>query len=361
MSREGGGTMKRQWSAWLARAIPSPAVAVLVTLSLPCGPSLATGASAPRGVGPLAIIAGWTIALVDLQGRVVARVRPRARSLISTTRATAVALPIVSASRSRLYYLDGDRQIRVLTLNGTTAAVATVPGNSHAHVAFAVSPDDRQMAVSVLDYAARPAHLTLYVQDLRTGRRHALLVSTQRYEWPIGWRSGALVLAVAASAYTAFGAPNPYEAWNGYHVVNAATGQRLATLCPGGAVTGPVVRVGTPCWRQEAWSVQSWTGGTRFTAHAPAGVSVLAPDGHQMAWRSALDDALFLLGPQDHRRRLAVRGYLGGWLDATHLLVGGVTGVGTGLCIVDVRSGRITPTAAQGRFVGVLPSDLGPY
>src|SRR6266849_6392693 len=127
----------------------------------------------------------YDIALVAVDGRVVTR----AHALKRTTFPDASELPYVSASNSRVYYLEGDREIHFLKADGTSGLVTTVPGSATAHAAFAVSPDDERIAVALLDYSVDPVALTLYVEDLGGAHHSELFTSTSKYVWPAGWHA----------------------------------------------------------------------------------------------------------------------------------------------------------------------------
>src|SRR2546422_2361862 len=71
----------------------------------------------------------YNVALVGADGGVAARAHAAERSPISD----AIELPYAMASRSRVYYLDGDRRVRFIKADGTTGIAATVPGNAQVH------------------------------------------------------------------------------------------------------------------------------------------------------------------------------------------------------------------------------------
>ena len=132
----------------------------------------------------------YNLALVRVDGKVAARASATKRSEI----ADASALPYVSASKSRVYYLDGDRTVRFLKPDGATGVTTSVPGGPHVHATFAVTPDDSRIAVGLLDYSVSPVKLTLYVEDLGGAHHAVIFTSTNHYVWPVAWHSGHLAL-----------------------------------------------------------------------------------------------------------------------------------------------------------------------
>lgn len=179
----------------------------------------------------------YTVELVAPNGQVAAR---QAASLPSTMPAGLVApTPLVSSSDTRLYFLNGDSEVRFLQPDGTMGIATHLPGSGQVRAAFAVSPDDRRIAVSLLDYSTRPIHLRMYVEDLAGGANHVDIFTATNgiAEWPIGWRDGDLVVAVGPIAVQNIW-PNPYNAGNSggpgpndaYHLVDPATGNRLAAV-----------------------------------------------------------------------------------------------------------------------------------
>jgi len=326
----------------------------------------------------------YDVALVDGTGGIVAvtRVATRADIEISSGRgggAMSMPLPPVSASRTRVYFLDGDRRVRSLAPDGTIASVTTVPGNVHAHATFAVSPDDRRIAVGVLTYsdASTSANGTririhngatstrIYVEDLRGGHRVELFRSDSAYEWPVAWHNGALVLAVAQLPGAQSGSPNPYFAYDGYHVVDASSGRRLAALCAGRDndqvfAYGPLVPPGTLCIRgaNQTPYVDDWTGGRRRLPGAPTSyTAILAPDGRRFADVNG-GGHIVIETANGARTVTGLKAAPLGWIDPTHLVVDSGTGSGPDR-VLDPRTGAVSTINLRPPhplFFGVLPT-----
>ncbi|HKV32150.1 MAG TPA: hypothetical protein VJT14_14175 [Candidatus Dormibacteraeota bacterium] len=259
----------------LPTANPSPTAAP--SASSPSTPSYGILVAFADGTGPQS--AGYDLALVAPDGKVAAKAHAAVRSFIHSPGngpggAAASDLPEVSTSSSRVYYLDGDGDVRSLRPDGSSAHVTQVPGTKTVHAAFSVTPDDRRIAVSLLDYALSPPAVRLYVEDLQGGGNHAEIFSSQKaWVWPIGWRQGKLVLAATSSppfsqqgiAWNPYGAPE-------YHVVDATSATRLATIGSGQdptgcQPTGPLSAGGSACYHRNAttggagyFSTLDWTG-----------------------------------------------------------------------------------------------------
>ena len=323
----------------------------------------AAPAGTPPPPGPAAVLeqlaspTTYTIGLVFADGRSAGPVTAGLRT-VSSTAGAAAAMPVFSASDSRVYYLDGDNEVRFLDRYGARGSATRVPGGSHSQSAFAVSPDDRRIAVAVVDDSATPSTTRLYVDDLAgSGGQVDLPVAAGARVWPVGWHGGELVLAMG-SAPTQSLAGNPYGTFGGYELVDATTGSRLGTLAcdPAGVLTpaGTACLVGgTPL------TVQDFAGRTRSLLGALHSVVTAAesPDGARVAfccvsgqlqlWDVAEGSvtALGSAGSPDY-----------GWIDATHLLVSDAPGQRPRA--VDVTTGASLPAAGQGRVVGMVPGGL---
>jgi hypothetical protein len=211
-----------------------------------------------------------------------------------------------------------------------------------------------------------------------------LVSSTHLTVWPIGWHDEAVVLAVGPPYVQNM--PNLYGASRGFQVVNATTGQRLASLCPNAPATGPlgmVVPSGIVCPKQEDLYVQDWSGRARLFYHAPGGtgpalyVAALALDGSRLAispcsskGESCPQPGVLLVDAHGQRTLITLReaALAGttlepkGWLSATHLVLQSTQSSQTGmpLYILDLRSRVLWPLAAgmPNHLVAVLPGGL---
>ena len=320
----------------------------------------------------------YNIALVGADGRVVARTPGAKRSYI----ADAIELPYVNASSSRVYYLDGDRNVRYLKADGTTGLAASLPGNAQVHAAFAVTPDDSRIAVALLDYSVSPVALTLYVEDLGGAHHAVIYTSNNHYIWPVAWHSGQLVVAYLGPNAVPFKSktilysnrdltsypygPSPYGGIN-FHVINPVTAVREAIISGGGA-SGLLSKAGTAVVQGDAddWNGNwiNWNSPHDYGSFSAAGS--LSPDGHMIAAccpQPGASGQLVIWSPGDQTRALPVNvtsiDWVG-WLDDSHLVTGFYQSGDGSPSVVDLSSNAVTPVDAHGIVAAIFPSNLEP-
>jgi hypothetical protein len=128
----------------------------------------------------------YTLSIVAPDGHVAASTTARKRTV------PYVQVGNLSTSATTVYYLDGDADVRFLRPDRSTGLATHITLGSKQAAAFAVSPDNLRIAVSVLDYTRYPVSTRLYVEDLHGGTNHVqLFYSSNVMEWPIGWHAGA--------------------------------------------------------------------------------------------------------------------------------------------------------------------------
>ncbi len=206
--------------------------------------------------------------------------------------------PPVSASADRVYFRDGDTNIRYIMPSGLKGDATTVPGGATTVSFFSVSPDDSRIAVVVEDFAAAGSiALRLYVEDLNGGGHHADIYSTTIFAdaggqtlWPMGWHQGQLVLALITACSNEPADVAPTE----WHVADASTGKRLATIkgsC--GVLSDWPSPSGVACLDHALWgtTVFNWAGKLTATTVANSynsGVALrqtgLSPSGQRIFW-----------------------------------------------------------------------------
>jgi hypothetical protein len=295
----------------------------------------------------------YTVNLVGVDGRVAATATGRKRSQPA---GILVQMPSVSASSTRLYYLDGDSSVMFLKPDGTSGAATTISVDSNSAAVFAVSPDDSRIAVAVITFPF-PAKTRIYVEDLTGGGHHIDLFSSGTVlEWPVGWHQGHLVIAVGANAHP----QNAYDGfiygYSGYHVADASTGTRLATICDGYMASVPPVPAGTVCANYPNFEVSDWSGTTRpAPADQGCGGGALSPDGSMIADCQGSPAVVTLVVQGGTQIATQFSGTPVGWIDSTHVVLSAANG---DLSIVDARAFTMTAIQAQGFFGGTIPGAL---
>jgi hypothetical protein len=318
----------------------------------------------------------YDIAVVSSSGAVAARAHPKQRSAISD----ALELPYVSASNSRVYYLDGDGDVRYLKADGTTGRTAAVPASPTVHAAFAVTPDDRRIAVALLDYSTTPVKLTLYVEDVGGAHHRVIFTSTNHYVWPVAWHAGQLVVAYLGPNAVPFKSkavlygngdlirypygPSPYGGIN-FHVINPTTAVRQAIISGGGA-SGLLSRSGVAVVQGDAdnWQGQwmPWNSPADYGSYSAAGS--LSPDGTVIA--ACCDQPggagrLVLWYPGGSSTALpvlAVSTDWVGWFDNSHLITGFYQRNDGTPAVLDINSMVVSAVNAHGIVAAMLPGGL---
>jgi hypothetical protein len=314
----------------------------------------------------------YTLAVVAADGRVVARQTAARRTLYPISSQMPLELPYVSTSSTTLYYLDGDAKLYSLPvdgLSGTPRLVRTLDVSPGVEVAFAVSPDDKRIAIGSLDFTRSPVHVELVTDSLAGGDRKVIYDSDTNYVWPVAWHGGLLVLAHSYGAFleqalkAAPAMDNPYWAIS-YHVVDPATANR-AVLMGSCTVSGPLSPVGSACiqggaidWRGNTapWGTNNWGAISAAAAISPDGQFIAAAQpGDETSlgiWRPHGELATYVVGPgaQDWA----------GWLDATHLVITSGTSLGFRPRVLEIAPGP-TPALfidAHGFYAARLPTDI---
>jgi len=296
-------------------------------------------------------------------------------------------LPEVSISSTRVYYLDGETQIRALSSDGAQQDVMNVDAPANTQVIFSVSPDDSRIAIAAITLAttnsAASFHDVMYVEDTGTAaHRVDIYSSTTRAEWPVAWRSGKLVVGVGpvdlGSYDTQYGAI-------GYHVVDPGTGLRAASLdcvqgllspagvacitgfCTGGTTCGPGT-VGKQGYdgAKTTFELPAGPPPRIFTAFQKG--AGLSPDGQRIAAPGYPTDSSQTTGDTylisgGSANLLTHAGSPLGWIDDTHLVLGN----GRQVYVIDTAnpsnvlsevSSLNVPNGIFASVAGVLPTNL---
>src|SRR5216683_1347967 len=356
----------------VAAASPAASSAIPGTAASPSAGSAGSSSASPYGVlvDLLTAPSLYNANVVGIDGRLWASIRLDKRTPISNASGRAIVLPYVSTSLTALYMLAGDWTVWSLRLPDGKQAVAThLQVGANMEAAFAVSPDDSKIAVSVLDFNRSPVHVLLYTDNLGGGNQHVIFESDSDYVWPVAWHSGLLVLAHAYGPYeddivkAAPGRDNPYSAVS-YHIVDPLTADRIYIL-GGCTVSGPLGPAGSGCiqggtidWQGNVsppWSTRDW--GSVSSAAA------LSPDGRWVAATSPDAPDRMLIWTPDGRVLTWVDGAgtrdWVGWIDDQHILTGSYLNAGFQSKVYNgVKDEVEHPVSVRGFYATRLPTDI---
>ena len=340
-------------------------------------PAASKGSEFAVLVDLFAATGSYDITIVGADAKVVARAHAAKRTVI----ADAAELPYVSTSNSRVYYLDGDSQVRFLTAQGATGLVTSVAGDATVHATFAVTPDDQRIAVALLDYGVSPVQLKLYVEDLGGAHHAEIFTSNSHYVWPVGWHSGQLVVGYLGPGSAPFNSkmvtyssrdkslypygPNPYGVIN-FHVIDPVTAERKAIISGGGAsgllskAGAAIVQGGMVDWNGAyGWNFPNGYGSYSAAASlSPDGQMIAAcceqpeSSGHLVIWYPNLSSTVL--------PATLTSGDWAGWFDSHRLITGFSQRTDGTPTVVDINTGWVMAADAHGIVAAMLPGGLDP-
>jgi hypothetical protein len=256
--------------------------------------------------------------------------------------------------------MDAQGAVRFLAPDGSTstAPIITLPaGTASRRSMFAVSPDDKQMAVVIDDFTSSGASTTLLMDQLPNGgAQNPVFTESGAYTlWPIGWHgTNNLVLAKAPSC-TQGGGPfccGPQE----LHVVDPNTATRRFVLgnSPSCVLAGSPSPAGAICESTSNYAQATqlnWTAGTvRTLAINGPTFAYLSPSGQMVAFVDNSGTS-FTIGAATIAGMFAC-----GWIDDQHVISGGDPQHQPR--VATVTTGAMVPVAAQGDCGGRLPGGL---
>jgi len=300
----------------------------------------------------------YTVSIVDVNGKVVGSAQASSPTAVTCADAAGAVVPLpVSTSDDRAYYMDSQGVVRFLTVQGETGRAATVRAGGGIRSMFAVSPDDRRIAVILNQYTSAGVALKLYVEDLNGGGNHLDIFSSSGATglWPIGWHGTDNLVVAKMPACSQGGGPfccGPIE----LHVVDPATALRRFTIGgPTCLIAGPPSAAGAVCEDTNFTraSVVNWNGVTMRMFPVPGPQpAYLSPDGRVVALFNyegtgvtKFDGATTTLNMQTC-----------GWIDSTHVIAGDYGQPPSR--IGDVTTGKVVTVAVRGTCAGRLPGGL---
>jgi hypothetical protein len=341
-------------------------------------PTASSGPSANPSEGNFGLLlTAGTLELIAASGAIAAHATVAAPSVNTCGEGTgAVLQPPVSASDDKVFYRDGDTQIKYLTPDGQTGDATTVPGGKSAVSFFSVSPDDQRIAVLVEDFSpATTISISLYIEDLIGHTNHSVIYtkSTPKVKngttlWPMGWHQDELVLAVYPPCTFEPAGITPIE----WHVSNSKTAVRIATIAasnctlssaPSPAGVACITSSGVTTLFDWAGEVLATTGpgsngGTGYaqTGLSPAGESIFFAIGLTIGAPPPVT-RIVQLGPGPYA---TVQGHTAcGWIDEDHLLApDAVIQFPAETPANKPVTTTVTPLAASGVCAGRFPGGL---
>lgn len=352
-------------------AAVSPIVATPATAG---PPSLGVLLAAPAGA--VMTTGMYFITIIADDGRVVASTKAREPSA-----ADGFFLPRVSASRTGVYYLEGDTEIRLLRPDGSSTTIRKVPGGAHDRVVFAVSHDDDRMVSTMLHYGPPAAGCLVscsatvssrtFVEQLTSGAGRSELVASFReldfsFAYPVGWHLGMIVLADGDPAIQNPAFVNPYAARDRYALVDPKAdrvAQRIGAA-PNGSVrcrpSGPLAAAGVACIGERSVSFWTWDGSFQtflgdsavmYDINVYRHPAALSPNGSRVA--VTLAGGRIVLPPSPARLPAAVSGSPIGWLDRERLVFLAFDAGKAGARIYDAARGSVSSVALSSESLTV--------
>jgi hypothetical protein len=291
-------------------------------------------------------------------------------AVVASTKVTRAAfhpndfMPWTSESLTHLYYLDNGTQVRYLDPDGSTGQVTQIFMGACQQAGFAVSPDDKRIAVAIFNFTGtgcnNPSYvgMQLYIEDLHGGTNNQVIFASSTVaEYPVGWFKGQLVVAVSTPLCCNALSINPYAATS-YHVANADTGVRRASLCDNSfGPMGPLEYAGVVCFENgTAPQWRGWDGGSR-----PAAAAVPSPIPNLVAM--APDGSAVAVGGHPIRRlaygpdfTLPYGGLVFGWIDMDHIIL--KKEGASDMSIYSFDNGSTADLAGQNLYLGTLPAAI---
>jgi hypothetical protein len=299
----------------------------------------------------------YVVSLVGFDGKVAAKAQASSPGRVTCGAAgDALVPPPVSTSNSRVYFMDAQGVVRFLTPAGKTGKATNVPVASQRRSTFAVSPDDKRIAVVVSDFTANGVTTTLYVEDLSGGAHHKVIFSDSGEFgiWPTGWHGADLVVAKVPACTHGGGTfcCGPQE----LHVVAATDATRLFTLGgPTCVIAGPPSAGGGICESDAQASALDWSGtATRSFEIQGLTPAYLSPNSNQAALDKG-NPSNFVDTVVEGSHTTFSDFQACGWIDSTRVL--GTDRQGQPH-VGDIVTGTTVSVAAQGLCAGRIPGAL---
>ena len=321
---------------------------------------------------------GYTLRLVSADARVLASVHATwtNSAKCGPVEAGIISPPPVSTSNTRAYYLDSGGMKWLMEDGKTGVAFGALQQKPNVAVGFSVAPDDSEFALNTIDYTASPLTQHLTVTPVGASALGTQIFSARSpgtsptaAVWPVGWHAGDIALAYHRGTCTQGGGPGLGDATS-YHVVNASTAARTATIGSDSGsscgLLGLPTPAGIPCgdYSTNRTRVLSWTGATGRTYAAAFEPGGLSPNGGEYAGTDATNSTsapilkVILAGGSTFTVPGGILSVM--WIDDSHFFVGPEQ-QGTGQVYSTVpQQGTLkgTPVQAAGTPLARIPATL---
>jgi hypothetical protein len=346
-----------------SRQSPSSSPTEAVSPTAEPSPSASPDASPLPSEGAFAVLMTptseptYVVSLVGFDGKVAAKAQASSPGKVTCGAAGgALVPPPVSTSNSRVYFMDAQGVVRFLTPAGASGKATAVPVGSQRHSAFAVSTDDKRIAVVVSDFSSTGVATSLYVEDLSGGTHHKVIFNeTGAFGiWPTGWHGADLVVAKVPACAQGGGTfcCGPQE----LHVDDAGNADIRFTLGgPTCVIAGPPSAGGAICENDAQASVLDWSGtATRSFSIQGLTPAYLSPNSNQAALDKG-NPSNFVDTVVEGSHTTFSDFQACGWIDSTRVL--GTDRQGQPH-VGDIVTGAVVSVAAQGLCAGRIPGAL---
>lgn len=304
--------------------------------------------------------ATYTVSLVGFDAKVAGSAQASSPAAISCPDGGVAAMPApVSTSNSRVYFMDAGGAVRTMAPDSSAGpgAIVTLPIGAGRRSIFAVSPDDKQVAVAVINFTASGASTNLFIDQLKVGGSQVRIFTETGTStlWPVGWHGGSVVVATVQVCVQGGG---PFCCGpQALLLIDPAPVARRSTLGspPTCIIAGPPSAGGAICETDAQANVLDWSGMTTRSFSIPGQEpAYLSPNSNQSALNKG-NPSNFLDTVVEGSHTTFADFQTCGWIDSSRVL--GVDRQGLPQ-VGDFNTGIVVSVSAQGTCAGRIPGGL---